>query len=56
MHHVNVNSTTLSNNYINVSYIHYMVILYYTTHGSEVEVGGPRDVADSWPHHKGLFL
>jgi hypothetical protein len=56
MHRGNVNSTTLSDNYINVSYIHYMVILYYTTHGSEVEAGGPSDVADSWPRCKGLFL
>jgi hypothetical protein len=34
MHRINVNSTTLSNNYINLSYIQWIVILYYTTHNT----------------------
>jgi hypothetical protein len=34
MHCINVNSTTLSNNYINLSYIQWIVILYYATHNT----------------------
>jgi hypothetical protein len=34
MHCINVNSTMLSNNYINLSYIQWIVIFYYTTHNT----------------------